>query len=63
MSERYSIIFMGNPYEFVVRDNIEKNSLLFSDVEEKPVRKLVIRLNEQEEEIERLREELRLALN
>ena len=63
MSERYSIIFMGNPYEFVVRDNIETNSLLFSDVEEKPVRKLVIRLNEQEEEIERLREELRLALN
>ena len=63
MSERYSIIFMGNPYEFVVRDNVEHNSILFHDIEEKPIRKLVIRLNEQSDEIKRLREELRLALN
>ena len=63
MSERYSIIFMGNPYEFVVRDNVEHNSILFHDIEEKPIRKLVIRLNEQADEIKRLREELRLALN
>ena len=77
MSERYSVIFLGNPYEFVVKDHYEPVTIgVFNDGEES-VKELVKILNEQNELIEKLKdknlqldvelynlkEELRLALN
>ena len=77
MSERYSVIFLGNPYEFVVKDHYEPVTIgVFNDGED-GVKELVKILNEQNELIEKLKdknlqldvelynlkEELRLALN
>ena len=63
MSERYSVIFLGNPYEFVVKDHYEPVTVgVFKDGEES-VKKLVGLLNEQNELIEKLKDErLRLEV-
>ena len=77
MNERYSVIFLGNPYEFVVKDHYEPVTIGVFNDGEASVKELVKILNEQNELIEKLKdknlqldvelnnlkEELRLALN